>query len=99
MAERSDGDLNIAWARRSRLGWLWRDLTDAPLAEEREAYGVTVMAGSAVLRQTETGDPNWTYSSANRAEDLAAAGAEAIRIEIRQLGTFGPSQALVLPIS
>jgi hypothetical protein len=93
------GDLHIAWVRRSRLGWLWRDLADAPLAEEREAYRVTVMAGSATLRETETGVPAWTYAAADRAENLVAAGGDPVRVEIRQLGTFGPSQPLVLPIS
>ena len=97
MAE-SAGDLRIAWIRRSRLGWLWRDLADAPLGEEREAYRVTVIAGSATLRETETGDPAWTYAAADRASDLLAAGGDPLRVEIRQLGTFGPSQALVLPI-
>jgi hypothetical protein len=78
---------------------LWRDLADAPLAEEREAYRVTVMAGSTMLRETETGGTAWTYAAADRTDDLDAADGEPIRLEIRQLGTFGPSQALVLPIS
>lgn len=92
------GDLEIDWTRRSRLGWLWRDLADAPLAEEREAYRVTVKAGGATLREMETGAPAWTYLAGDRADDLAAAGAEPLRIEIRQLGTFGPSRPLVLPL-
>lgn len=92
------GDLEIGWTRRSRLGWAWRDLADAPLAEEREAYRVTVIAGSAVLRETETAAPAWTYVAADSASDLAEAGAEPRRVEIRQLGTFGPSRPLVLTI-
>ncbi len=39
--------------------------------------------------------PGWTYAAADRADDLAAAGGEPIRIEIRQLGTFGPSRPLI----
>lgn len=93
------GDLHVAWTRRSRLGWLWRDLADAPLVEEREAYRVTIMAGSAMLRETETGAPSWIYPAADRTADLFASDGEPLRIEIRQLGTFGPSHPLVLPIS
>jgi hypothetical protein len=95
----STGDLHVGWTRRSRLGWLWRDLADAPLAEEREAYRVTIMAGSAMLRETETGAPSWIYAAADRTADLVASDGEPLRIEIRQLGTFGPSHPLVLPIS
>jgi hypothetical protein len=95
----SAGDLHVGWTRRSRLGWLWRHLADAPLAEEREVYRVTIMAGSAMLRETETGAPSWIYPAADRTADLVATDGEPLRIEIRQLGTFGPSHPLVLPIS
>jgi len=95
----SSGDLQIGWTRRSRLGWLWRDLADAPLAEEREAYRVSVMAGATTLREAETGAQTWTYAAADRSDDLAAAGGGPLRIEIRQLGTFGPSGPLTVPVA
>lgn len=46
---RVDGDgLAISWVRRSRAGWRWIDGADAPLAEEVEAYAITIAApGSA----------------------------------------------------
>ncbi|MBO9580745.1 MAG: phage tail protein [Sphingobium sp.] len=95
----SGGDLQIGWTRRSRLGWSWRDLADVPLAEERETYRVSVMTGGATLREAEIHAPVWTYAAADRFDDLAAAAGEPLRIEIRQLGTFGPSRPLILPIA
>lgn len=32
----------LAWTRRSRAGWTWRDGIDTPLAEENERYRVTL---------------------------------------------------------
>lgn len=94
----ASGDLLVGWTRRSRLGWQWRDLSDAPLGEEREAYAVTVTAGAATLRSAETAGPAWTYAAADRAADLLAAGGEPIVVEVRQIGTFGPSCPLSITL-
>jgi len=37
-----DDTLVVRWTRRSRLGWLWQDRLDAPLAEESERYRATL---------------------------------------------------------
>lgn len=95
----SGGDLLLSWTRRSRLGWLWRDLGEAPLAEEREAYQVTIMAGADTLRQVEVGSANWTYLAADRTSDLVVAGATPMTLEVRQIGTYGPSEPLRIPLS
>ncbi len=98
-ARMEGGDMIVAWMRRSRLGWAWRDLADAPLGEERETYRLTIMAGDAALRDIETGEPSWRYLAAERAaDDVAAAGAP-MRLAIRQIGTYGPSRPLVLALS
>ena len=39
------GDLHFSWIRRSRQGFGWPDHVDAPLAEGRERYRLTVSAG------------------------------------------------------
>lgn len=93
------GDLGACWIRRSRLGWAWRDLVDAPLGEERERYRLTLMAGETALRAIETDEPRWLYPAAERAADLIAAGGVPLSIAIRQIGTFGPSRPLFLPLS
>lgn len=89
------GDLDIRWTRRSRLGWLWRDLSDVPLGEEREAYRVTISADGLTLREVETASAQWTYAAAARAADLIAAGVAPLMFEVRQLGTFGPGRPAI----
>lgn len=98
LLQESSGDVHVSWTRRSRLGWSWRDLADAPLGEEREAYRVTVLAGDAILRDIETAVPAWTYAAADRITDLSAAGAAPLSLAIRQLGTFGPGAPLAVPL-
>ncbi|MBO9574509.1 MAG: phage tail protein [Sphingobium sp.] len=99
MLRESDGDVHVSWTRRSRLGWLWRDLADAPLSEEREAYRVTVMAGDVVLRDVEVTTPAWTYAAAERAADLLAAAGAPLELAVRQVGTFGPSRPLPVALA
>jgi len=99
MADAGAGDLHLRWTRRSRLGWLWTDGADVPLCEEREAYAVSVWAGETVLRSIEVTAPAWTYEAAARAPDLALAGGAAMRVEVRQIGTYGRSRPLILDLT
>lgn len=68
---REPGDLVIAWTRRSRAlaadSWT---AVDVPLAEEREAYEVDVLDGSAVLRTLATSTTSVTYTAAQQLADL-----------------------------
>ena len=93
-----DGGRTLRWIRRSRLGWGWADGSDAPLGEERERYLLSAVAGGIVLRSWETVAPMALYAASDLADDLARAGAAAIAMEVRQLGTFGPGRPLLLPI-
>lgn len=92
----ANGDSQISWIRRSRLGWAWIDGTDVPLGEERESYELRIMAGVRELRQWETPAPTAVYSEADRMADLLSASSDAIRIEIRQRGSWGLGRALVI---
>ncbi len=95
----ADGDLHLRWTRRSRLGWLWSDLAEVPLGEEREAYRIIVMAALATLREIETPVPSWTYPAAARAADLIAADGAPIRLRVSQIGTFGAGRPLDIPLT
>ncbi len=94
------GDAQIGWTRRSRAddapvavgGWTWRDGTDAPLGEEREAYRIRWFDGSA-----ETAEPSFTYGAALRARHRAARIAT-MAFEIRQAGDLGLSPPLFVNI-
>lgn len=82
--ELGGGDVALQWTRRSRAGWRWLDGVDAPLAEERELYRVTV--GSALT--IETSEPGLTLSATAR-----GIGAT---VSIRQIGSAGASPAATL---
>ncbi|UVO52978.1 phage tail protein [Sphingomonas sp. SUN039] len=82
------GDTVIGWTRRSRAGWAWRDGIEVPLGEEREAYRVSWVGGSA-----ETSEPLFTYTAAMRAADIAG-GATAMTFTICQSGDAALSPPL-----
>ena len=67
---RGPGDLVISWTRRSRAlaadSWT---AAEVPLAEEREAYEVEVLDGSAVLRTLTTSTTSVTYPAAQQLAD------------------------------
>jgi hypothetical protein len=83
----SGGDILIRWVRRSRAGWDWPSGSDTPLAEEREAYRVTIGSGGDA-RSFETVEPRFVSTALDRAAAGLVLPAEA---KVAQLGTFGPS--------
>jgi hypothetical protein len=83
----ADGSATVRWTRRSRAGWRWIDGVDAPLAEEVEAYRVTVTVG-ATTREVEVAVPSVAVTAAERAG--------AARVAVRQRGIFGESLAATL---
>ncbi|BCA63105.1 hypothetical protein HMP09_2339 [Sphingomonas sp. HMP9] len=78
----ADGSATVRWTRRSRAGWGWIDGVDAPLAEEIEAYRVTVTAGGT-SRDVDVADPAVSVTAADRVG--------AVSIAVRQRGVFGES--------
>jgi len=86
----ADGSATVRWTRRSRAGWRWIDGVDAPLAEEVEAYRVTVTAGGT-SRDVDVAEP---FVSITAAERVGSAS-----IAVRQRGVFGESLAanLIVP--
>jgi hypothetical protein len=93
----TNGDILLQWIRRSRDGWRWLDSVDAPLAEEREAYRITVTPVGGISRSYESPSPSWTYLSAARAADQAS-GASGVNVAVAQLGTFGSSRLAEISI-
>ena len=76
-----EGVRTLRWTRRSRLGWGWTGPGAPPLAEEREAYAVTLTLGGGARRTAETTVPELA---------LDAAG-DATAAEVVQHGTFAES--------
>ncbi len=86
----ADGGATVRWTRRSRAGWRWIDGVDAPLAEESEAYRVTLTTGTGV-RDIDVSVPMIVLSAAERGAPVGVA--------VRQRGVFGESLAaeLIVP--
>ena len=86
--------LQLAWTRRARGGWSWRDGVDVPLSEESERYLVTYEAEDSRLAMWTVNAPGLSIA----ADDVArlAAGAPAGRFHVRQQGTHAVSPPLAL---
>jgi hypothetical protein len=87
------GDLALSWVRRSRRGWAWIDGIDAPLAEGREEYRVTLISSLGAFEWTAV-VPHLTIPAA----DVALAGMGSAVVEIRQIGDWGASHAVRIDI-
>ncbi|MET3824882.1 hypothetical protein ABIC16_000575 [Sphingomonas sp. PvP055] len=85
------GDVAISWVRRSRNGWQWTDGIDAPLAEEREIYRVTIDDDGPAPRSVFVGTPAFLLRAAERGSGTM--------IAVRQAGTLGESPPARLWIS
>jgi hypothetical protein len=92
-----DGSFEVRWTRRSRAGWTWPDHVDAPLAEEAERYRIEIAPQPGLPRTDEVTSPLWIYSAAQRTSDVAA-GATALMIAIRQIGTHGLSHPALVSV-
>lgn len=93
----ANGDTRIGWTRRSRAGWRWPDSVDAPVGEETELYRLTLTATPSPARTADTSLPEYIYTAAERAADIAA-GATSLTVSIRQVGGLGVSRPLTLSI-
>ncbi len=92
----ASGDTQIAWTRRSRSGWAWRDGVDAPLAEEREAYRIVrTVAGKQIVE--ETTEPAFVYPAAARAADAAVAATAYFTVV--QIGATAVSDPAALTVA
>lgn len=87
------GDLALSWVRRSRRGWAWIDGVDAPLAEGREEYRVTLISSPGAFEWAAV-VPQLTIPAA----DVALAGSGTAVVEIRQIGDWGASHAARIDI-
>jgi hypothetical protein len=83
-ARNGDGDLSIAWVRRTRFGGVWTDGTDVPLNEESERYEIDVLDGEDVIRTISTNSPAATYTAAQQAADFGSAQSS-IAIKVYQI--------------
>lgn len=92
---RADGDgLVLAWTRRARGAWLWRDGVDTPLHEETEAYEVSYGPASTPIARWETTLPQLAVTAAALAE--LASALPGGTFQVRQIGSYALSDPLLL---
>ncbi|HEU0100551.1 MAG TPA: hypothetical protein VFQ67_17455, partial [Allosphingosinicella sp.] len=89
----ANGDLALAWVRRSRNGWVWLSGSDTPLGEEQESYRLT-LSGAGFERSITLPDPAYLYTAAERAAD----GPGPVTVAVVQLGTAAPSRPAFLAL-
>jgi hypothetical protein len=81
-------DLEITWARRSRVVARYAESgTFTPLGETSEAYRLRIYDGLTLVRTVDLTAPTYTYSAANMAADGFTTG-EAITINVVQLSAL-----------
>ena len=88
--DRPDGALDLAWTRRARGGWAWRDGVDVPLQEQVERYLVTLGDPDGPLALWDLAEPRLALSAAT----LAALPSGVLRV--RQQGSHALSESLFL---
>ena len=70
---REGGGLRLSWTRRTRVGGdSWEG--EVPLAEAYERYRLRIRDGATVLREVETGAPDYLYPAADIEADFGPAG-------------------------
>ncbi|SMH42558.1 baseplate multidomain protein megatron [Mesorhizobium australicum] len=71
----TDGDIQIGWTRRTRIGGDGWEQVEVPLGEESETYEVEILdtAGASVVRTVSgLGAPAWLYTVADQTADHGA---------------------------
>jgi hypothetical protein len=89
-----NGDLSVAWTRRSRQGFAWVDGIDAPLGEGREQYRV-VISGSQEGVESIVDEPAIIIADA----DLNRLGPGPALIDVRQVGDLTASRPAQISIN
>lgn len=96
-AEDGAGGITIAWVRRSRSGFAWRDLLDAPVGEEAEAYRVSIIADAVSVAEHTVITPGLGINATALAAYRAAATAS-LAAQVVQQGALGVSPPLTIPL-
>ena len=89
-----DGGLMMAWTRRARGAWAWRDEVDAPLGEQTEAYRVGLGPVAAPLLTWDVTAPTLAFAPATLAQMVADHAGAALWV--RQIGNHALSDPLLL---
>lgn len=94
MRAAADGAIEARWVRRSRVDLGWRDQVDLPIGEGRELWQV-------MLVPAVPGHGPWDCTESRLVLDAAllAAIPAGSALSVRQVGDFGLSPPLLLPLA
>ena len=99
-AKRTPDGIFISWIRRARLEADSWAAVDIPLDESSEAYRITVLKGTASLRQSDVPSATYLYTAANERADFGAPQTS-LTLRLQQVSASvgaGRSVTLTLPI-
>ena len=88
------GGLSLTWRRRSRVDPGWRDEIDQPVGEAQEAWRVALVPPVPGVTAWDSPAPSLVIAA-----DIVAALAPGTVADIRQIGDFGLSPPLVVPLT
>jgi hypothetical protein len=87
------GDVRIAWMRETRISGDSWDTVEAPLGETAEAYAVSILSGTSVVRTLGATSPAAIYAAADQTADFGSLP-DTISLSISQVSpTEGPGLA------
>jgi hypothetical protein len=90
----SGGDIALNWTRRTRLGGDTWEGVEVPLAEESEAYVVSILSDGEVLREIEVSAPQATYTEAAQISDFGDTDFSTLTLRVAQRSaSFGRGAA------
>jgi GTA TIM-barrel-like domain/Putative phage tail protein len=97
-ARRTAAGISISWIRQTRLGGDAWEPVEVPLAEEREAYRIEIMAGAVPKRSIECATPATLYAAADEIADFGSTQQQlALRI-VQLSATAGDGVPLIRTI-
>jgi hypothetical protein len=91
----ANGDRAFSWVRRSRSGFDWLDGVDAPLAEDSEAYRLTISVGGVLKRTIDVTQSSWNYAASLQSADGVGTGPGSLAIA-QLSASIGAGSPLVL---
>jgi hypothetical protein len=83
----ANGDIEVSWVRRSRVGGEWLDSLDVPLGELYEKYEIDILKQGNVIRTLTANNASTIYTVSNQIEDFGSSQA-AVTARIYQLSDY-----------
>lgn len=84
-----NGDIHIAWIRRSRTDADNWEAYDIPLDEAQERYRIDILDGDMHIRTADVHQPSFTYTKLDEIEDFGSRQT-VISVRVRQIGRVVP---------